>query len=169
MAQKIEPDTLSHWINKIGFDISEIVFVNWNAGGTSSISGLLKDRIYSKDNYNWTNELIVRYGLNKQDGIELRKTEDVQFNSALGYRKTHSLTGTTPQNSISIPNSDGYAYPKQKFPYLNALPRLYFLGLGAGQKTKKNYFIYPFHFKITMVLDQRLANQGALVLKKSTI
>jgi hypothetical protein len=24
--------------NKIGFDISEIVFVNWNAGGTSSIS-----------------------------------------------------------------------------------------------------------------------------------
>jgi myo-inositol-1-phosphate synthase len=40
MAWKIEPDTLSHWIkkNKIGFDISEIVFVNWNAGGTSSIS-----------------------------------------------------------------------------------------------------------------------------------
>jgi hypothetical protein len=31
------------------------------------------NRIYSKDNYNWTNELIVRYGLNKQDGIELRK------------------------------------------------------------------------------------------------
>jgi hypothetical protein len=28
--------------NKIGFDISEIVF-NWNAGGTSSISGLLKE------------------------------------------------------------------------------------------------------------------------------
>jgi hypothetical protein len=51
--------------------------VNWNAGGTSSISGLLKgkfNRVYTKDNYNWTNELIVRYGLNKQDGIELRKT-----------------------------------------------------------------------------------------------
>jgi hypothetical protein len=46
-----------------------------NAGGTSSISGLKGkfNRIYSKDNYNWTNELIVRYGLNKQDGIELRK------------------------------------------------------------------------------------------------
>jgi hypothetical protein len=39
-------DTLSHWIkkNKIGFDISEIV-VNWNAGGTSSISGLLENLI----------------------------------------------------------------------------------------------------------------------------
>jgi hypothetical protein len=55
-------------------------------------SGLLKgkfNRIYSKDNYNWTNELIVRYGLNKQDGIELRKTEDVlQFNSAFIERHT---------------------------------------------------------------------------------
>jgi hypothetical protein len=46
MALKDRPDTLSHWIkNKIGFDISEIVFVNWNAGGTSSISGLLKENL----------------------------------------------------------------------------------------------------------------------------
>jgi myo-inositol-1-phosphate synthase len=54
MALKIEPDTLSHWIkkNKIGFDISEIVFVNWNAGGTSSI-GLLKENLiaYTAKNY----------------------------------------------------------------------------------------------------------------------
>jgi hypothetical protein len=95
--------TLSHWIKKIKSDLTSLVFVNWNAGGTSSISGLLKgkfNRIYSKTIT--TGQLIVRYGLNKQDGIELRKTEDVlQFNSALGYRKTHSLTGTTPQNSIS--------------------------------------------------------------------
>ena len=122
--EKIEPDTLSHWIkkNKIGFDISEIVFVNWNAGGTSSISGLLKgkfNRIYSKDNYNWTNELIVRYGLNKQDGIEVRKTEDVlQFNS---------LNGTTPQNSISILNSRMDMLTQiKKFPYLNVLHPLIF-------------------------------------------
>jgi hypothetical protein len=49
--------------------------VNWNAGGTSSVSGLLKtkfNRAYNTDNYNWS-ELIMRYGLNKQDGIELRK------------------------------------------------------------------------------------------------
>jgi hypothetical protein len=60
--------------------ISEIAFVNWNAGGTSSVSGLLKtkfNRAYNTDNYNWSNELIMRYGLNKQDGIELRKTDDV--------------------------------------------------------------------------------------------
>jgi hypothetical protein len=41
------------------FDISEIAFVNWNAGGTSSVSGLLKtkfNRAYNTDNYNWSNE-----------------------------------------------------------------------------------------------------------------
>jgi hypothetical protein len=50
--------------NSIGFDISEIAFVNWNAGGTSSVSGLLKtkfNRAYNTDNYNWSNELIMRY------------------------------------------------------------------------------------------------------------
>jgi hypothetical protein len=64
---------------QVGFDVSEIAFVNWNAGGTS-FSGLLKtkfNRNYNTDNYNWSNELIMRYGLNKQDGIELRKTDDV--------------------------------------------------------------------------------------------
>jgi hypothetical protein len=75
----------------------------------------------------------VRYGLNKQDGIELRKTEDVlQFNSALGYRKTHSLTGTTPQNSISIPNSQMDMLTQiQKFPS-KRFARLYFLRTWSG-------------------------------------
>ena len=49
------PDTLSPWTkkNQLGFDISEIAFVNWSAGGTSSVSGLVKgdfSRIYAKKN-----------------------------------------------------------------------------------------------------------------------
>ena len=36
--------TTSHWkeTNQIAFDLSEIAFVNWSAGGNNSISGLLK-------------------------------------------------------------------------------------------------------------------------------
>ena len=75
----------------MGFDLNNIVFVNWNAGGVSSISGMAKGnftRTYSEAHQKWHNELIVRYGLNKQDGIEIRKTDDVfQFNSTYGYRK----------------------------------------------------------------------------------
>jgi hypothetical protein len=125
------------------------------------------NRIYSKDNYNWTNELIVRYGLNKQDGIELRKTEDVlQFNSALGYRKTHSLTGTTPQNSISTQFTDGYAYPNTEVSISKRFAPYIFLGLGAEYATKTNKItlLISFTSKITMVLDQR-PTKVLLVLK----
>ncbi|PKH66476.1 hypothetical protein CXF59_11035 [Flavobacterium sp. ALD4] len=176
--KKIEPDTLSPWVkkNKIGFDISEIAFINWNAGGTSSISGLLKgkfNRTYSKNNYNWTNELIVRYGLNKQDGIELRKTEDVlQFNSALGYRQdTLSNWYHTAKLNFNTQFTDGYAYPNKEISISRPFaPAYIFLGLGAEYATKdKNKLLYlsPFTSKITMVLDQILANQGAFGVKKA--
>jgi hypothetical protein len=45
MALKMSPTLFLIGLKKIGFDISEIVFVNWNAGGTSSISGLLKENL----------------------------------------------------------------------------------------------------------------------------
>ena len=77
-----KPDIISHWTNKnvLGIDISQIAFVIWNAGGTSSITGLLKGDIIReyKDDYQvWANELIFKYGMNKQKGTELRKTDDV--------------------------------------------------------------------------------------------
>lgn len=176
--KKVEIDTLSHWVNKnrIGFDISEIVFVNWNAGGNSSISGLLKgkfNRVYTKDNYNWTNELIVRYGLNKQDGIELRKTEDVlQLSSALGYRKdTLSNWFHTAKFNFATQFTDGYAYPNKDISVSRPFaPAYIFLGIGAEYASKDKHellYLSPFTSKITMVLDQRLANQGAFGVKKA--
>ena len=95
-AQTAKPeikDSISKWskVNKVGLDISQISFVNWNAGGNNSISGLLRGhfvRTYVSGNLNWKNELITRYGINKQEGQEVRKTDDqLQINSTIGYRK----------------------------------------------------------------------------------
>ena len=76
--------------NSFAFDISEAAFVNWNAGGNNSISGLLKlsfEREYKKLYVLWKNEVKVRYGLNSQEDQELRKTDDELFiNSTFGYR-----------------------------------------------------------------------------------
>ncbi|MBC5837934.1 DUF3078 domain-containing protein [Flavobacterium muglaense] len=171
-------DTLSNWTkkNKIGFDISEIAFVNWNAGGTSSISGLLKTqfkRIYTKDNYNWSNELIMRYGLNKQDGIELRKTDDVfQFNSAFGYRNdTISNWYHTAKFNFNTQFTNGYAYPNKEISVSKPFaPAYVFLGLGAEYATKKKdrmLYLSPFTSKMTFVLDQRLANLGTFGVVKA--
>ena len=171
-------DTASHWIkkNRIGFDISEIAFVNWNAGGTSSISGLLKtkfNRVYTKYKYNWSNELIMRYGLNKQDGVELRKTDDVfQFNSAFGYRNdTISNWYHTAKFNFNTQFTDGYSYPNKEISVSKPFaPAYIFLGLGAEYATKKKdrtLYLSPFTSKMTFVLDQRLANQGSFGVIKA--
>src|SRR5690606_9679007 len=65
--------------NKIGMNLSEIAFVNWSAGGNNSISGLsnaLFERNYKHEKVQWNNELIMRFGLNVQDGQKIRKSED---------------------------------------------------------------------------------------------
>ena len=132
-------DSASHWRNKnkVGFDISQIAFVNWSAGGNSSISGLVKgdfSRVYTKGNQKWVNELIVRYGLNQQDGVELRKTDDlIQLNSTFGYRKD-SITNWyhSAKFNFNTQFSNGYAYPNTE----KAITRLFapayiFFGVGT--------------------------------------
>ena len=169
---------ISNWIkkNKLGFDITQIAFVNWNAGGTSSISGLVKGnftRVYTRENYKWQNELIFRYGLNKQDGIELRKTDDaVLINSTFGYRKD-TLTNWyySAKFNFNTQFTDGYSYPNKEVAISRAFaPAYVFIGLGAEKFDKKknySYYISPFTSKTTLVLDQTLANQGAFGVPKA--
>lgn len=168
----------SNWEKKngIGFDLNEIAFVNWSAGGVSSVSGLLKGnftRIYTKENIKWGNELIVRYGVNKQDGIEWRKTDDaVQFNSTFGYRKdTLSNWYHSAKFNFNTQFTNGYAYPNTEIAISKPFAPAYtFLGVGAEYSNKKeqiNVYISPLTMKNTLVLDQRLANQGAFGVEKA--
>lgn len=156
--------------NTFGFDLSEIAFVNWNAGGISSVSGLAKTtftRNYNYRNVKWGNELIMRYGMNKQDGIEWRKTDDLfQFNSNFGYRRD-TLTNWyhSARFNLTTQFTNGYAYPNtDKAISRPFAPAYVFLGIGAeyANKAKKfNLYISPLTMKMTLVLDQDLANQGA--------
>ena len=42
----------------------------------------------AKENIHWKNELIMRYGINKQESQEVRKTDDqFAFNSTFGYKR----------------------------------------------------------------------------------
>ena len=156
--------------NTVGLDISEIAFVNWNAGGISSVSALARTlftRNYNYKNVKWGNELIMRYGMNKQDGIEWRKTDDlVQLNSNFGYRRdTLSNWFHSARFSFTSQFSNGYAYPNTEKPISRPFaPAYIFLGAGAeyANKEKKiNLYLSPLTMKTTLVLDQRLADQGA--------
>jgi hypothetical protein len=172
------PDTISYWTkkNKLGFDISEIAFVNWSAGGNSAVSGLFKGeflRMYAKENRKWVNELFVRYGLNKQDGLGVRKTDDaIQFNSTFGYRKdTITNWYHSAKFNFNTQFTNGYAYPNtEKVISRLFAPAYIFLGVGAenaNKEKKRIFYISPFTFKTTLVLDQNLANQGAFGVSKA--
>lgn len=172
------PDTISQWkpFNKVGFDISQISFVNWNAGGNNSISGLLKGnfkRDYSTGNMNWKNELIMRYGINKQEGQELRKTDDqFQLNSTISYRNdTISKWYYAGKFNFNTQFANGYSYPNTEIAISKAFaPAYLFLGIGAEYVLKQSNFklyLSPLTQKTTLVLNQRLANEGAFGVDKA--
>ena len=156
--------------NTLGFDVSEIAFVNWNAGGVSSVSGLLKGdfvRRLTLSKSKWGNELTVRYGINKQDGVEWRKTDDVfKFDSNFGYRRdTTSFWYHSARFSFATQFTEGFAYPNTERSISKPFaPAYIFLGAGAEYSNKPkrvNFYFSPLTMKTTLVLDERLANQGA--------
>jgi hypothetical protein len=183
-TKKIDSTTIkpirSFWTSKntVGFDLSEIAFVNWNAGGNSSVSGLLRGtlvRTYDDNNSKWNNELIMRYGVNKQDGIELRKTDDIfQFTSTYGYRKDSlSRWFSSAKFNFNTQFTNGYNYPNTDKAISSFLaPAYMFAGIGSEYVDKKNQlsiYLSPFTTKSTFVLNQRLANQGAFGVDKAVL
>jgi len=172
-----KPLLLSNWIRKnmVGFDMNEISFSNWNAGGVSSISGLIKGeftRIHTLEKSKWFNELIIRYGVNKQDGNAVRKSDDaIRFTSTFGYRKdTLSNWYHSAKFNFNTQFANGYNYPNTTAISRPFAPAYTFLGIGAeyfNKKKKLNFYISPLTLKNTLVLDQNLANQGAFGVTKA--
>ncbi len=163
---------ISPWTKKntVGFDLNQIAFVNWSAGGVSSVSGLLKSvfvRRYENQNIKWGTELIMRYGMNKQDGVEFRKTDDVfQLTSTFGYRKdTLSNWYHSAKFSFNTQFTEGYEYPNTDLSISGPFSPAYtFFGIGAEYSNKPkllNIYLSPMTVKNTTVLNQRLADQGA--------
>lgn len=171
-------DTTSNWekINTVGFDLTEIAFVNWSAGGVSSVSGLAKAKFvrrYTDGLLKWNSELNVRYGMNKQDGTEWRKTDDVlELVSSAGFRRDSTSNWySTAKFSFNTQFTNGYAYPNTDLAISKPFaPAYIFLGVGSEYADKENNFnvyISPLTMKSTLVLDQRLADQGSFGVRKA--
>jgi len=156
--------------NKIGVNVNEVAFVNWNAGGVSSVSGLVNidlKRTYKTKNTRWKNELLAKYGVNHQKELGLQKTEDIiEINSSFGYRQnTSTKFYYTAKLGFSTQFSNGYEYPDTSNKISTIFsPAYLFLGVGTEYGANdENFSIYasPLTLKSTLVLDQELANSGA--------
>lgn len=161
--------------NSIGFDINEIAFINWNAGGSNSIAGLLKvyfERDYDKIYTLWQNKISVRYGLNEQEGKGLIKTDDeIKLSSSFGYRKDSvSNWYYSAKFNFNTQFTNGYKYPNTDDPISRFFaPAYIFLGLGAQYNlTESNFNLYlsPLTLKSTLVFDEQLSNDGAFGVDK---
>lgn len=157
-------------LNRFGIDIYEVAYENWNAGGNNSIAILLNadiKRTYQYKNLRWQNELILKYGLNAQKGQKLRKTDDhFEFNSTIGYR-TDSLSGWfySAKTKFQTQFSNGYSYPNRDKSISTFMsPAYFYIGVGAeyGRDSDKfTLYLSPATEKSTIVMNQRLANEGA--------
>lgn len=156
--------------NNASLYLSEVAFVNWNSGGDNSISGLLGyegSANYSDKYFTWKNSGLFRFGVNKQKGRELRKSDDlVELNSNIGY-KPDSISNWFYSAKLNFRTQtlNGYKYPDTSEPISRLFAPAY-LFLGAGMEYGKNidklsFYVSPLTLKATFVLDEDLSNAGA--------
>lgn len=156
--------------SKASVDLSEVTFVNWNAGGTNSVSALLGynyDANYKDKYFFWNNGLSIRYGLNKQQDRELRKTDDLfEITSNLGYKPEHNTNWFySARFNFKTQMANGFKYPDTTIPKSRLLAPGY-LFFGGGMEYGKDieelsFYFSPLTLKATFVLDEDLANAGA--------
>ena len=155
--------------NTFGVNLSEVAFVNWNSGGNNSVSALFYanfQRNFEKDYTIWKNSASLRYGINAQEGREIRKTEDeLRLNSSFGFRQDSTSNWYySGKFSFNSQFSNGYKYPDTEVAISRFMaPGYTFLGAGtefSHPEEDLTVYLSPITFKSTFVLDQRLANEG---------
>ncbi|WP_445734051.1 DUF3078 domain-containing protein [Mariniflexile sp.] len=164
------------WVqkNKASLNLSEVAFVNWNSGGSNSISGLFgaeSSANYNDKYFTWRNNVLVKYGVNKQQARELRKTDDLfELNSDIGFRPD-SISNWYYSAKLNFRTqfANGYKYPDKDTPISRLLAPGY-LFFGGGMEYGKNVEEFSFYFspltlKSTFVLDKTLANAGKFGVK----
>ncbi len=162
--------------NEFMLNLSEVAFVNWNAGGDNSVSalgGLKFERNYKFRYFQWDNSLVIRYGVNAQEGRKLRKTDDaIRLSSTIGYRRdTLNNWYYSVKANFNTQISNGFKYPDRSTPISRFMaPGYLFFGAGTSfipEGKGFNLYLSPASLKSTFVLDQDLANAGAFGVKKA--
>ena len=170
----------SFWDNEntLNLSLSEVAFVNWNAGGDNAVSAL--GRMRFKRNYKfryvqWNNDLELKFGWNAQEGRQWRKTDDaIRLSSTFGFR-TDTINNWYYSAKLNFNSqfADGFKYPDRTTPISRFMsPGYLFLGAGTSYITEEgkfNLYISPFTHKSTYVLDQDLANKGAFGVKRAVL
>ncbi|NAS10797.1 DUF3078 domain-containing protein [Poritiphilus flavus] len=176
--KRFRPPSFWEKRNKITVNLSEVAFVNWNAGGDNSVSAIgnaIFARNYKFRYVQWNNDLELRFGWNAQEGRVWRKTDDaIRLSSTFGYRQdTISSWYYSVKANLNTQFADGFKYPDRETPISRFMaPGYLFMGAGASyipEGKNFNLYISPITLKSTFVLDQDLADRGAFGVDKAVL
>ncbi|GAB4336767.1 MAG: DUF3078 domain-containing protein [Flammeovirgaceae bacterium] len=168
-------DSIKYWTHKgtFAFTFSQVAFKNWAAGGENSISGVTQlgyNFNYKKDKNSWDNRIDLGYGLIKQGDAKLFKSEDrLEFNSKYGRQisKSWHLAALLGFRTQFAP---GYDVKNREVKISDFMAPGYLspsIGLDYKPNPKFSLYLSPIACRITFVLDDSLANQGAFGVKKA--
>lgn len=170
-------DSLKPWkftsLNMLA--VNQIAFVNWAAGGESSLSAKVSteyDLEYKKDKFTFDHKGKLAFGLVGYIDKRVEKTDDIiNLLFAISHQtsKNWSITGILTFKSQF---ANGYKYPNDSTLISQFMAPGYInLSVGFNYKPNKKFHIYmsPLAGKLTLVLNQELANKGAYGVKKAVV
>lgn len=151
----------------ISLNVSQVAFNNWASGGENSFSGTGFFNGFAnltKGNSTWDNNLIIGYGMQKQNSYDWFKTNDnFEFSSKYGQKATNNwfysgLIDFKTQFAEGYESQDAADYISNFFApaYMN-------IAVGMDYKPNDNLsvMISPISGKLTFVTDTALSNDGA--------
>ena len=171
-AQEEDTDTTSLWKTDgtTTLNFSQVSFENWASGGENSYSlnGMFSvSANYKKDRTSWDNSLDVGYGIIKQGGRGVRKSDDkIEITSKYGY-KSSSDWYYSGAFSFKTQFDKGYNYDedagtKSRISDFMA-PAYMLLSLGMDYKPSEHFtlLLSPLTGKTTFVLNDSLSDSGS--------
>jgi hypothetical protein len=153
--------------------MNQLAFSHWATGGESSIAGRATANYrvkYHKNKFTFEHQAHLAYGVAGYINKDIEKTDDkldVSFSAGRKISKKWAFTGMTIFKSQF---TNGYNYPNDS-DLVSAFmsPAYVTVSAGLNYKPNKNFqmFLSPLAGKVTFVLNQNLANQGAYGVKKA--
>ncbi len=168
-AQDVPVKDTSYWklSGVTGLNMSQATLKNWVAGGENSVAfnlylnGSLN---YQKDNWAWTNDLVLQYGQikTKSDGWQ-KSSDKISLTSKLGYKIKNKwyYSALFDYNTIF---AKGYA-STAKTDYIARFMAPAYVNLALGVDYKPNSYFSAFYSPLTLngtlVTDKKLSDAGA--------
>jgi len=173
----VQADTTNPWeFNSLNMlTVNQIAFVNWASGGESSLSAKVSteyDMSYKQDIFTYEHQGKVAFGLVGYIDKRVEKTDDLfDFLWSANHEAVEHLH-LTGLLTFKSQFANGYKYPDDSTLISTFMaPGYANISIGLKYKPKKDFQVYfsPIAGKLTMVLNQELANKGAYGVKKAIV